>query len=491
MKFISRNSLLALSILFSSRANAVVLELDAGNAAAPYRQDDGIGLCGTFSQLTDILAGKVTPRTDYPNEIYPYLDADVNATAPAPTPYRFFTSRLSTITRQLDYYATPQASSFGFFSPGVPLPFSAPVPGNPNETEVAAYNIITRIRGYLNVKPGEEGLYSFFLKADDIARFSIGFENNGTRKLLPKIETSQRQTVIGDVGFVRFKTPGMYPVELLYAQMGSAGLLELAKAKCKNNEEAGCPLNFEGNVLSTNLPSGVDGSVFVPQNYTIIKPTELMAYIYGHPSVTEPSCDECKTNDECRGRSDPSGGGAGSYCLDKTCQQCKVSAACGALCLACPSDKPVCSSDGADFKCVQCDTDNQCAAGQKCNTQTHTCYEPTCNLDTDCAPGKKCQGNVCVEPPVGCRIDTDCKAGQKCQAGICVNNPPVGPVACGADGLCPNDMNCDAGTNTCMVSRNLIYVGGCQSYAENNLIWLFVAAIVFKAIQLSRRLMAR
>ena len=87
---------------------------------------------------------------------------------------------------------------------------------------------------------------------------------------------------------------------------------------------------------------------------------------------------------------------------------------------------------------IGCETDGDCASGEKCcNGQ---CKIIECNNDADCGFGYYCINDgtcnaQCIE---GCQSDANCASGQKCCDGYC--KTPL----CSKDSDCPTNYKCQS-----------------------------------------------
>lgn len=101
--------------------------------------------------------------------------------------------------------------------------------------------------------------------------------------------------------------------------------------------------------------------------------------------------------------------------------------------------------------CPECDSDDDCPAGQVCNVTTNICIDPNggCDDDADCGGGQVCNTSTgtCIDPGGGCSSDTDCGGGQVCNTstGTCID--PGG--GCDDDTDCGGGQVCNPATGTC------------------------------------------
>ena len=102
-----------------------------------------------------------------------------------------------------------------------------------------------------------------------------------------------------------------------------------------------------------------------------------------------------------------------------------------------------------------CETTSDCGEGQTCSADPDgksatgkICFDIECNKDEDCANGGKCQDYLCVGGKQGgtdgtgggCTADADCEAGAVCvvDTGECVKTPSLGEGTCKS---CGSDEN--------------------------------------------------
>jgi sulfatase modifying factor 1 len=138
----------------------------------------------------------------------------------------------------------------------------------------------------------------------------------------------------------------------------------------------------------------------------------------------------------------------GKLCIDQTCTEgCERDR-------DCPMEKPKCDPDAGDHgTCVECLTNAQCGANQKCSSE-HECRD-------SCTSNAQCTFGVCDIPNeicVDCLGNEHCPLGEICQSKQCVigceedrDCPPLTPVcdpSAGTNGTCYQcNSNADCGTN--------------------------------------------
>ena len=184
----------------------------------------------------------------------------------------------------------------------------------------------------------------------------------------------------------------------------------------------------------------------------------------------DPDGPRCSSNQDCKNDRE-------SECIDGHCKPCTGPEACTHIgfgnCLIDPN-----SIEAA--YCVGCLTPADCAPGETCEANSHSCdgKSTACSDDTDCegSPGPKCyqaQGvcgpcqadaecasfefeRFCVSGACRmCRTEADCPMNQTCQAGVCetmcsvqgdCNSYPEAPVCNhqGFCGECAEDQDCES-----------------------------------------------
>ncbi len=148
-------------------------------------------------------------------------------------------------------------------------------------------------------------------------------------------------------------------------------------------------------------------------------------------------CVQCRNDLEC---------GTGQFCISGECASCITDRHCGARCSACPGEAPFCLSDGtsAGSSCVACRNDADCGSGQ-CDTTTHTCA-PTDGCEVSCAEGTVCNGSACVQ----CFADAHCPCGGSCDVaqGTCNSS-------CEESGDCLGVQHCSVATQVCERGRRM------------------------------------
>ena len=103
--------------------------------------------------------------------------------------------------------------------------------------------------------------------------------------------------------------------------------------------------------------------------------------------------------------------------------------------------------------CVQCLDQSGCSDGQHCDMTSYMCVaDPKCKTNNDCAKGYYCdsQTNQCAQ---GCSNASDCPTGDYCNTSThqCIPNSPDSG-RCTSDNDCQKGYSCDKSTNQCIPS---------------------------------------
>ncbi|MFO0556316.1 MAG: hypothetical protein U0271_48535 [Polyangiaceae bacterium] len=140
-----------------------------------------------------------------------------------------------------------------------------------------------------------------------------------------------------------------------------------------------------------------------------------------------------------------------------------------------------CDGSGSCFECL---STGQCNNGQVCDTNAHSCVDPTCadgqknGTETDkdcggncggcannlmCGDGGDCLSGFCNGGTcAACTLDNQCTGNTFCSAGSCVAKLLDGS-ACTATGQCLNGHCNDIGSSGAKMCCNVDCVAGCQS----------------------------
>ncbi|WP_437330134.1 outer membrane exchange protein TraA family protein [Sorangium sp. So ce381] len=361
--------------------------------------------------------------------------------------------------------------SFGDFRPMSPDcgigGCSFPWDDRPDRTKIV-YG--SRIRGFLAVteelvrKPVHFGLY-----ADDAV--SLAFYDAVTSEKVVLLQPAELGLPVWRLtNTVTFDKPGLYPLEINYAEIAEHAALEMSY--------------FVGEFEDFHRAAEVDPVKLNENGFTVFRPTQFFQTLAGSPSF--PDLDQCQ---QCERRfvGLPNNNGCpGSYYCNEAalCAPCDTALHCGESCSRCLNDTPFCIDLNGSRACAECRTSEDCRDGFVCDPESHECKEEyECNIDPDCPRGEicvehscvpcdtadRCAGNSCnccpngisgaqmncaaVEPGgvamcVECLVDDECPDGKKCHTptGHCVDEIPSNaqPNCCGegcVDCMHPEDPN--------------------------------------------------
>ena len=261
-----------------------------------------------------------------------------------------------------------------------------------------------RLRGYLNVtsvmvgRPLHFGFY-----ADDAVALIL-YDKAAKPYVVvdrpPRLGTAAWRTT----NTVRFTKAGLYPVEVLYAQVAGDAALEMSYL---DGSTVGSFSDFEDSASATTS--------LKTSQFTLFTPDYFFQAENGDFSFSDPAkCVQC--NRQNAGVSGNADCGAGLYCNNAAlCAPCSSALYCGPSCAPCGLATPVCLNLGGTYSCVQCNKNSDCGA-QVCDTGTHTCKE--CNADKDCPQGKVC--DVDAHECKQCNADAQCGRGNTCSDHACL-----------------------------------------------------------------------
>ncbi len=391
-----------------------------GDPVAPSPALTGTGLCATSRTSTD-------PYEDFPQTNSGFIGG-VNSfleTAPnSANPNARVTAVLRTLL-DLSNNNTSGEQNGTYLSYG---DYEKSVPGCPDGgcdffgvNRAAAF--ATRLRGYLNITSDMVGLpVHFGFYADDAVAFSI-YDNTPQRYQIinrpPRLGFATWRTT----NSVTFTKPGLYPIEVLYAEVGEHAALEMSVLVGTFND-------FE-RAANEDPVVRLRGAGFV-----LMKPADLYQTESGRPSYPDlGQCQQCNRQDA--NTAGNNGCGSAYYCNKAAlCAPCESSLFCGDTCSPCGPSTPLCIKRNEKYTCVQCSEDSQCPNG-RCDLTTNQCRG--CNDDGDCrSEGKVCDlsQNECVV----CNTDSNCPKGQVCSADHTCKE-------CVTDAHCPRGQFC--ADNTC------------------------------------------
>jgi outer membrane exchange protein TraA len=290
----------------------------------------------------------------------------------------------------------------------------------------------SRFRGYLNVtpdmlnKPLHFGFYT-----DDAISLVIFDRNNNQYPVInrpPQLGAATWRTT----NSVTFQQSGLYPVELLYAEVTDHAALEFAILD-------GTFTDFERTANQTPIVRLNDSG------FSLVTPDKFFRTETGRPSGSPSAPQDITQCSQCNraNANAPGNGGcglnSGFYCNGAAlCAPCDTSRVCGPSCSPCGASTPNCINVNGTYTCVECTTDAQCPNG-RCDPATNTCKG--CNDDADCPQTGRCDTatNTCS----GCNEDSDCPTGQVCDL------PNATCVECNRDEDCPPDEVCNPVVKEC------------------------------------------
>ncbi|APR86557.1 Hypothetical protein A7982_11906 [Minicystis rosea] len=298
----------------------------------------------------------------------------------------------------------------------------------------------TRARGYLNVtsdlanKPVHIGFY-----ADDAVSLVIYDQARNGYPIITQPPVlgfpSWRMTET-----VTFNQVGLYPIEILHAEIGEHAALEMSF--------------FIGDFVDFQRPYNQVPVVSLKDaGFTLFSQAAFFQTLAGTPSF--PNLDTCKQCD--RQFVGNTGGNNGCdtayYCNDAAlCAPCDTDYFCGPSCSPCGSMAPFCINENGDAQCVACRGDDDCKAGFSCDPILHVCNE--CNENKDCPKGDACIEHKCET----CATPDQC-AGNSCNC--CPKGSNGKQMSCTSieDGLppecveCTKDADCDKGVCDVLIGQ--------------------------------------
>ena len=224
--------------------------------------------------------------------------------------------------------------------------------------------------------------------------------------------TGQRWRVSNEI---KFQKPGLYPIQIHYAQFAGAAALEVSVYVVNAVED---PLGdnfrhwYQNWGWNQTTPSGTYDPCFEGGNcpkpisnylFNLLDPKRVFQSVTGEPLSCAYQCDPKSPNSkDCV---------EGSFCNPAgICEPCDASTHCGPSCKQCGADKPVCSKVNNEYKCVECNADSDCSGSQTCTT-AKAC---SCQNDNQCPRGQICTNNRC----------SVCTSDVSCQGNSCSTCPP-------------------------------------------------------------------
>jgi outer membrane exchange protein TraA len=320
----------------------------------------------------------------------------------------------------------------------------------------------SRFRGFLNVTPELAGIpvhIGFY--ADDAVSLTFYDKSHNAFPVMtqPPVLGSPTWRLTETVTFME---TGLYPLEILYAQITEHAALEMSF--------------FTGTFTDFDLPANqVPITSLNSAGFTLFPVTRFFQTLSGEQSY--PDINACKQCDrQFVGQFGNNGCDAGYYCNEAAlCAPCDTAIFCGPTCAPCGGMTPFCVNINSQLACGECRTDGDCPKGLSCDPVTHVCN--ACNVDADCAvhgqecvqhkcewcsAPEKCAGNSCNCCPKGsngkqmmCAVLPNDAAAAGVDGGDPALGPPPECVECLTDLDCASSSSgprCDSLTGQCVAS---------------------------------------
>ncbi|XXF78716.1 outer membrane exchange protein TraA family protein [Myxococcaceae bacterium GXIMD 01537] len=415
-----------------------------GPPAAPSPSEPGTGLCVASNVWTKAKGDLPQTRDSYPGQINTYMEALEQKPSRVTSVFRH-TFDLSNNLRD----ALGNQWSYGDFENAV---------AGCNQGGCGFFNnttnttFVSRFRGYLNVTPDmvERPLhFGFYL--DDATSFVI---YDG---LLRPYQVINRPPDLGfptwhSTNIVTFRHSGLYPIEIVYTQIGAHAALEMS--------------TYDGTFTDHEWYLG-DPPVLKLSDvgFQLVPADKFFQTETGRPSFENlDQCVQCNRFDANQPGNGGCGANSGFYCNGAAlCAPCDTATKCGPGCSPCGPSTPNCVNVNSTFTCVECVNDTQCKG--VCNLDTNACLgeckadsdcpngrcDPTdhmcrgCNDDADCPSTGRC--DVTTNTCSGCNDDGDCRA-QGLEGFVC-DVPAATCVRCTADEHCPTGQVCATELREC------------------------------------------
>jgi outer membrane exchange protein TraA len=386
----------------------------------------------------------------------------IERTRVPPEPYWFYYYNLTTKLDLANGYSNPSETSTGDFSDEVSscespgCSFFPPALGRQEERTTG---FASRFRGYLNVTSDMVNKELHFgLHVDDAVSFVIFDKNNNQYQVAIKHFTFLDRTW-RTTNRVIFQKSGLYPIELIYGQGITLGILELSY--------------FTGTFTDFERPLS-DSSSLKGSNFILVPVEKFFQTETGRPNGSpDPTKHECMQCSRANANAPGNGGcglDSGYYCNGAAvCAPCDTARLCGPSCSPCGLSTPYCVNQNGTYTCVECEDDSQCGGrrcdpdtktcvgclddrvcpnGQVCDKPNFTCVE--CLRDEDCPPDEVCVGTIkqCKE----CKQNSDCERGKSCQDFQCVTCSTNESCAGNSCNCCPSGTQCAARTPGGLIS---------------------------------------
>lgn len=407
-----------------------------GDPVAPNPTDEnkkrlpGTGLCAAYRYLGPPQSqGGPDPSTyfrprgagfpasgaiDFPDSVNDFMDGKTGAASSTPrtdetllTPFdltNFFEG--IGINSRGDFVSTPGCPAFNGKDYGCWFPAA------PKDVNTLAGSFGSRFRGFVNILPEwvNQNIHFGFLTDEAVAMYIY---TKAKPPSGPEVKLTISRGVSGTVNKYRvtnsvlFRKPGLYPIEITYAQYSQAASLELAilfGSSFTDLDEPGDdpgtkPLGTLGFALTYSTPDTFfqTASGVVPYDGLPARCKQCPRTLANVPNQPSGTCDP------------------GMFCNEAAvCAPCIGDQFCGKSCKQCVAPEPFCVRDprdpGGDYTCVECRIDDDCTAGKKC--AMGRCVNP-CN----CCPGQVCAANDPSRPDA--RNCSACAQNEDCGGGVC------------------------------------------------------------------------
>jgi outer membrane exchange protein TraA len=307
----------------SSAAQGLPPVVVSGEPVAPSPDVLGTGLCSASSRSDN-------PALDFPQSSAAF-NGGINTFLETKASSRI-TSVLRTPLDLSNNNSSGTQASYGDFRNAV---LGCPMGGCGFFINDTTTSFATRLRGLLHVPSDKVNkALHFGLYADDAVSVTL-FDRTGTR-----YEVINRPPQLGvatwrTTNSVTFTKPGLYPIEVLYAEVSEHAALELSMLE-------GAFTDFErsANDAPINLESA---------GFELVTPEMFYLSESGRPSHPEPAqCVQC--NRQYANTSGSNGCTPGFHCNSAAlCSPCDSAAFCGASCSPCGASTPFCAAQGEGF----------------------------------------------------------------------------------------------------------------------------------------------
>ncbi len=417
-----------------------------GDPVAPSPSLSGTGLCVANRIST-------TPTTDFPQSTSAYIGGMNDFIDKDANPVTYVLRTPFDLSNNNTQGTKASAGDFVYPDPNCPPSTTCePIYGNSFFVNDPFTSFGSRFRGYLNVTPNmvNKPLH-FGFYADDAVSFVI-FDRNNVQYKVINLPIQVGFATWRTTNTVTFQQSGLYPIEILYAEIGEHAALEMALLD-------GAFTDFERPASQSPIVKLNDSG------FLIIQPEQFFQTETGRPPFQDPT--QCKQCNRANANAPGNGGcglNSGYYCNGAAlCAPCDTSRICGLSCSPCGQSTPNCVNVKGTYTCVECTDDSQCGgrrcdltthactgcledracpSGQVCDKLNYTCVE--CNRDEDCPPDEVCAPEIkqCKE----CNDNSDCERGKSCSDHQCVTCSTNDSCAGNSCNCCPSGTQCAAPT---------------------------------------------